>query len=427
MRDLLIVGIFVVFISQAFSRPYVGAYLWAWFAFMNPQRLSWGFAYSLPFSQIIALVTFLSLFISRERKQNVWSAQTVILLLLVIWICITTIFAANPEGAQKELTRYLKIQVFIFITIAVITDKEKLKNLIWVIVLSIGFFSVKGGLFTILTGGSFRVWGPDDSFISGNNEMALAMLITLPLMYYLYLQENKIWIKRALLVSTFLTTAAVLGSQSRGAFLGILCIGVFFWWKSPNKFGPTLIIAAVALLIVLFMPQSWWDRMNTVESYEEDESAMQRINAWTFAWNVANDRFFGGGANMHTRAMYAIYAPNPNWVYDMHSIYFQILGNQGWVGFSLFMLLGISTWLRCAWIVRHSRGDPDKRWATDLGLMLQVSLIGYAAAGAFLSLAYFDYPYYLIAMSVIAGKLIQQPNDGMAPRQMNKRTDRTTK
>lgn len=391
--------------AQVFSKPYVGVYLWTWVSLMNPHKLTWGVLEGVPFAQIIAGLTAIGLLTGKQNKLSIWSAQTVVLLLLVIWVCITTVSAVNPEGAIKELDRFLKIQVFIFLTLALISDRKKLDGFIWIVVVSIGYFGVKGGIFTILTGGSSRVWGPSGSFIGGNNEVALAMLMVVPLMRYLQLHSTNPWVQRGLLASMFLTATAIVGTQSRGALLGIIAIGAFYWWKSPYKFGSTVLVGSVAALVLMFMPQSWWDRMHTIQTYEQDESAMSRINSWWVAFRMANDSIFGGGANMFTPAVFRKYAPDPETVFDVHSIYFEIIGEQGWIGFFLFMLLAVLTWRSCSRLIKAGKDHPDKKWAADLGGMLQVSLIGYYVAGAFLGLAYYDLYYDLIAVSIIATKL----------------------
>ncbi len=90
----------------------------------------------------------------------------------------------------------------------------------------------------------------------------------------------------------------------------------------------------------------------------------------------------------------------------MHSIYFEVLGEHGWVGLVLFgTLLGL-TWLKCSTVIRQSNKQPDKLWARDLAAMIQVSLVGYMSAGAFLGLAYFDYVYHLVAVVVVVHFLI---------------------
>jgi probable O-glycosylation ligase (exosortase A-associated) len=405
MRDILLLVIVLYGLSKTFSHPYIGTYLWTWISLMSPHRLAYGFAYSFPFALLIAGITLVGLITGKQKKLNIWSRETITLALLILWVCITTIFAVDFDAAAKELDRFIKIQLFIFLSIALISDKKKLDWLIWVIVASIGFYGIKGGIFTIATGGGARVWGPEGSFIGGNNEVALAILMVIPLMRYLQLQTKNIWLKRGLIGSMLLSSAAVLGTQSRGALLGISAIGLFFWLKSKQKLSATIMVGIIASMVMLFMPQTWWDRMNTIQTYEQDASAMGRINAWWVAYGMANDRITGGGANMFNKETFQKYAPVPEDIHDVHSIYFEMLGEQGWIGLAIFLTLGILTWSTCSRIAKEAKNKQNNKWLGDLMPMLQVSLIGYYSAGTFLGLSYYDLYYDLIAITVIASKL----------------------
>jgi len=416
-RAIIVLLILLWGISKVFANPYVGVYLWTWVSLMNPHKLTWGLLNHQPFAQIIAVVTAIGLMTGKQLKLKIGSPQTTVLLIFILWVCFTTLFAVNPKGALEELDRFLKIQIFILLSLALISDKKILDGFIWVIALSIGFFGVKGGIFTILTGGSARVWGPEGSFIAGNNEVALAMLMVLPLMRYLQLQATNTWIRRGLVTAMLLTAIAILGTQSRGALLGIIAIGAFFWWKSPYKMGSTIMVGVVMAVVFMFMPQSWWDRMNTIQNYQEDGSAQSRMNSWWVAFRMANDSITGGGANMFTPAIFRKYAPNPDIVFDVHSIYFEIIGEQGWIGFFLFMLLAMMTWRSCSKMIKTYKNHSELKWVSDLAAMIQVGLIGYYVSGAFLGLAYYDLYYDLVAITIILAKLAQQasslsPKDG---------------
>lgn len=413
MRDILIFSIVFVGLTQIPSRVHVGVYLWTWVSLMNPHRLAWGVATNFPFAQVIAIATLIGLFTSKQPRLKVWHAETVVIFLLVIWVSFTTfVVAFYPSAAYSEWERFIKIQFFIFLTVLLVSDRAKLDGFIWIMALSIGFYGIKGGIFTILTAGSGRVWGPEGSFIAGNNELALALLMTVPLFRYLQLQATNKWMRYGLGAAMLLCTLSIVGSQSRGALLGIMAIGFFFWAKSRKKFGAFVLVAIAALIISALMPQTWWDRMRTIETYDEDTSAMSRVNAWGTAWNVAADTFVGGGANMWSMRTYENYAPYPfKKAFDVHSIYFEMLGEQGFPGLFLFLLLGWLFWRRCGRLIASGKDGPEKKWAADLGSMLQVSFIGYAVSGAFLGLAYFDYYYDLIAVAVIASQLVQRPVD----------------
>lgn len=111
---------------------------------------------------------------------------------------------------------------------------------------------------------------------------------------------------------------------------------------------------------------------------------------------------------MFTPAMFRKYAPNPDIVFDVHSIYFEIIGEQGWIGFFLFMLLAMLTWRSCSKMIKTYKSHSELKWVSDLAAMIQVGLIGYYVSGAFLGLAYFDLYYDLVAVTIILAKLAQQ-------------------
>jgi probable O-glycosylation ligase (exosortase A-associated) len=129
------------------------------------------------------------------------------------------------------------------------------------------------------------------------------------------------------------------------------------------------------------------------------------------AFNLAKDRPLGGGFDSFQPMMFAMYAPDPDNVHDSHSIYFEVLGEHGFIGLGLFLVLGLMTWRTASEVIRRARDDPGRRWAADLAAMVQVSLVGYASAGAFLGLAYFDFYYTLIAVVVLCKIVISRETD----------------
>jgi len=157
-----------------------------------------------------------------------------------------------------------------------------------------------------------------------------------------------------------------------------------------------------------FMPDKWRDRMQTIETYRNDSSAMARINAWETAFHVARDRPFGAGFELASPRVFARYAPDPSVPRAAHSIYFQMLGEHGFPGLALFLLLWLLVWLDASWIIRRARSRNELRWASDLARMIQVSLVGYFVGGAFLSLAYYDVPYNLLVAVVLTRLLLER-------------------
>jgi probable O-glycosylation ligase (exosortase A-associated) len=283
-------------------------------------------------------------------------------------------------------------------------------------VVSIGFYAVKGGFFTLITGGHYIVWGPQGTFFTGNNGLAIAVLMVLPLMWFLYLESEKRWVKIALLISMVLSMFTVVASYSRGAFLAAAAVGLYFILKNKHKFILLPPVVALGVALIVFMPEQYVDRLNTIETYQQDGSAMGRINAWHFAWNLAGDRpIVGGGFGAFTRDLFKVYAPEPENFHDAHSIYFEALGEQGFIGLGLFLLLGLMGWRMCNKTRKSIKDNPDLLWAYRLLSMLNVSLVGYAVGGLFLGLAYFDLYYHLLSLIVLTKIIVDKELVAEAP------------
>jgi len=410
MRDIVLTLVIFGTLPFILRRPHIGVLVWTWIGFMNPHRLTWSFAYDMPFAMIVALVTLVSLLMSREPKKIPWARESIVLLIFLSWILLTTMQALYPWLAWPHFNQIWKIQLMVFVTMILMQSKERINQLVWVIAMSIGFYGVKGGIFTIVNGGVYHVRGPEGSFIGGYNEMGLALIMTIPLLRYLQLTTRSMWVRSFLAVAMVLCAAATVGSQSRGALVGLVAMGTFLWLKSRNKvFTAALGVVAIGLVLSV-MPQQWYDRMATIQTYDQDQSAMGRINAWKMAFNMAKDRPLGGGLESFQDYSFALYAPNPDDVHASHSIYFEVLGEHGFVGLGLFLMLALMTWSTASWIIRRAHRDREKRWAADLAAMVQVSLVGYASAGAFLGLAYFDYYYTLIALVVLCKTVLISSN-----------------
>ncbi len=409
LRDIILFVAFFAALPFALTRPPIGMALWSWISYMNPHRLTWGIAYSFPFAMIAAIALLLSLVFSKHPKQFSWNGLTTTWFLFLVLVIVSTFFSLNPYPAYLSLENVLKIQLTTLITILIMRDRRNLELLIWVIALSIGFYSIKGGVFTILTGGGYRVYGPAGSNIAENNALAVAVLMIIPLFNYLRFIAKDVWLKRGLLAAMGLSFIAVLGSQSRGAFLSILAVLAFFFLKSKNKLPVLILLVLATPVALLSMPDSWYERMESIQNYENDPSAMGRIRAWQYSINLASSRVLGGGFGSWTILNYSTYLPGVEIekAYVAHSIYFEVLANHGWPGLLTFLLIIFMAWRYCSQVIVATERDAEMKWANILARMIQVSLVAFCSGGAFLSLSYFDLPWHLIAISVLLRDIVR--------------------
>jgi putative inorganic carbon (HCO3(-)) transporter len=407
MRDLIILGIVAVCALLAMRRPWIGAMLWTWLSIMSPHRFSWGIAFQSPLAAIAAGATLIGLLFDKARQSPFQGAPVYLLLLFFLWMTLSWQMGIAPTADYEQWDKVMKIYFMTFVTLTLLTDKQKILIFAWVTAMSLALLSAKGGLFTVLTGGNYRVFGPPGTFIQDNNDFAFATVIVIPLLYFLQLQLNKGWIRRGMIGIILLCVAAVLGTHSRGGLLALLAMTAVMWWRSQHKGKVGFAIILMVMVFLPFLPDHWWERMDTIATYQEDASAMGRINAWIVAWEVAKSHFFGSGMSYQHQIFFNMFGTYETVVRAAHSIYFQILGNHGFVGLALYLSIWIATYHSANWLRKNSKQHPEAKWAGDLGAMTQVGLVGYAVGGAFLSMPYFDLPYNMMIMVVVARKWVE--------------------
>ena len=407
IKDIVLACMLIACVLWALKEPWIGILGWTLVSLMSPHE-NWGTATATwPMGTALAIGTLLGFVVTKDKSNPMVGAGPWCVLLFTVWITITLPSSIYFDPSYPLWLRSIKIFFMLFITLSLINTRKKLNLFIWVNVIALAFYGVKGGVFTIMTGGNHRVWGPG-GFIEGNNEVALAVICVIPLMRYLQTQMSNVRAKTAMTSAMALCVIMALGSYSRGALLGVAAMGAFFWLKGDRKLLWGVLIIAMGAVALSLMPEQWWARMNTIESYQGDESAQGRINAWWMAFNLAKDRIFGGGFMIWTGSVFQIYAPVPDDPHAAHSIYFQVLGEHGFIGLFIFLSIGVATWMAARWLIKVGRASPQFAFAAELGPMVQVSMIGYAVTGAFLSLAYYDLPYNVMVMAVVAQRIVRQ-------------------
>lgn len=411
MRDILVTLMIGGILPCILWRARYGAYAWAWIAMMVPHRAAYGFARTLPFAQVVALFTLVAFLMDKDKRPFPFTAITIIHLLFLGWMSFTCLFALHkPEVVQERWVVALKIHLMLFVTLMLVRGRDQINTLIAIVTLSIAFYGIKGGFWTLATGGGSRVWGPSGGVIQGNNELGVALVIVTPFMYYLHHIAKQRWMRIALAVGMGATLVGILGTQSRGALLAVLSMALMLGLKGKYPVRTTLAMAVVLGVAILFMPDSWTNRMNTIQSYNQDGSAMSRIYTWKTLWNLALARpFVGAGFATDNPLVFALYAPvggiegyTAGGIFVAHSIYFQALGEHGFPGLALYLLLGLATWVKAGKLAKQAATDAEfADWVPLLMRMTQASLLGFAVGGAFLTLVHFDLPYYIVAFVVL--------------------------
>jgi len=390
MRDIiLLIALLAAFVT-ILKYPFAGVIVWGWMSLMIPQSMVYGFLQSAPINFGIAAATLGMWLVSKERKRLPSDAVPILMCFFVLWMLINSAIAPFPDWSADKFSNTIKTYPLIFLCMIMAQRKARVLALVWVLVISLGFYGAKGGAFTIINGGINRVQGDGGIYID-NNQLALALVMALPLVHYLATHIKVRLLRMGLVTTIILQTIAVLGSYSRGGLLALFSMLGVFWLRSRRK---VLYLTASVMLIAAalsIMPPKFFERMNSIGKASQDESFMGRVQAWQVCFFYAVDNFpFGTGFNGNYHPdVYHKYFPDAE-THVAHSIYFQVLGDHGFPGLALYVAIAIASLRNARLVVRRCKHRPGFAWAADLAAALEVSQIGFYIGGAALSVPYWD-------------------------------------
>ena len=417
MRDYLVISIILVSLPIGIIRPYYGILVYAWVTYMYPQMLAWSFAQTFPVAKLAALSACAGIVINLAADlAPLPKRENIVMVLLWCMFTFSSVFAVYQREAWKQWQDVSKLILMSLLTSTMLTDRKKVRYFLLVVALSIGFYGIKGGIFSIRLGGNGMVVGPGTSVIGANNSIGLALNMCLPMLWYLAVEERG-FIRRALQIAFFLSIPAIMFTYSRASAVTLAVVLLALILKGRNAVTLLAILLIAALIAVPLIPQIWWDRQNTTLSYEADGSAMSRIENWKFLWRVALDNpLVGVGFQFGTRAMFAKYAPEFLETFgrglNTHNIFMAMLASHGFPGLLIFLAMIGFALLSCRKIRRSVRHRPDLKWLGSYCDLVQVSMLAFLVNGMFVNMEYFDLPYHLVAltasMKVICHRLLTE-------------------
>ncbi|HKQ09850.1 MAG TPA: putative O-glycosylation ligase, exosortase A system-associated, partial [Rhizomicrobium sp.] len=308
----------------------------------------------------------------------------------LVWMTFNSFFAFNTTWSWPFWDRTWRVFALAFLIAATATNRVRIDAIIWVAAISLMYYGVKGGIFTVMTGGQYRVYGPDSTIISDNNQLALAVLMSMPLIEYLRSTTSSKLVKCILVACMVSSAIAVIGSYSRGAYIAMAAIAVLLFFNVRQRLMYLLVGAAVLYFALHFMPQSFFDRIDSINSLKTDASFQGRWTAWQVAIMYATEHFpFGAGFyGPQLNAVFHQYFPGAE-AHAAHSIYFQVLGEHGFIGLGIYLAIILVAIKYCRSIIRRTKRFKDI-WQHRLARMIQTSLLAFFVGGAALSMAYYD-------------------------------------
>lgn len=421
MRDLFMLAMLPVMLYAMAKRPFIAVGMWVWTALFFPNGWVYGAASGIRYNLLFTGVAILGYLVMKNKPKVQFGPLGIMVLIFFFWTTASTLFGIGYPEMQWEIwSRFAKIVILFVFVLLIVEKKLHVDFMLWCVVLSVGFYANLEGLKFIVTGGSHKIAGMHGHVLGDRNELAIAFVMTLPICFYLlgeYGKASRI-LKAGLLATIGLLVIAVIGTQSRGGFVALLALGAYLFLKSDRKIPVGMLIIVIGIVASQLVTSEWLDRINTIESADEDASFMGRVVAWKLSFIMAvRDPLFGGG--FKSLEYFPVWAdlsrdffsyswfytgdavPNAEVARAAHSVYFQVLGDHGFAGLALYLSLLIGAFRKAGRVARlaRTRGGPD--WLPTLATTLQLSIFAFALGGAALSFAYFDLIFALFALTIV--------------------------
>jgi len=403
MRSLFITLCYASFFIVGAVAPFVFTLGYLWVDSFLPQAIAFSLINDLPVSMIAAIAAFGGYALLDRRDPPRICFMTVLLVLFAAWVTLSTFaWAVVPIAAATKWNVVVKTLVFTAFIPLVIRSRIQIEAFlqVWLFGFAINFLPL--GVKALISGGSYgRELGVQSSgagaFSLGSDaRTATLALMFVPIMLFLR-QHTKIlpahWLTSAMYLTIIVIAfCAAYGTYERTAVVVAAVLATLLWLKSRRKMllGAAFVVAT--LVGASFVPADWMERMATIAEPGHEN----RLDVWRWTLDYALEHPLGGGFEVHQIDRLGPVNPDGSrsWLYA-HNDFFEVLGEQGWLGLTIFVALIATSVFYLRGAARRARRFPNLAWCRDLATALQMALVVQLTGGMFVALG-FQPPLYMI-------------------------------
>lgn len=393
------------------------------YCFTYYTQLSWGHgAGHHRWSLYAAAALFLTYLYNKKTNSNdnfLKNTQMKWLLFIVINMLIVSFFAVDPVENKAAIIDFIKVVILYYVIINVVQTRLHYKMFIWMQIFGnylLGWQAFTHGKLTAGRLENINLPGVGDS-----NLLSLHLLLILPFLGLMILQGNK-WEKAGAGVTAAFVINSIIMCNSRGAFLSmaLMCIVAIVLAKQGMRLKIFIGLIIGGVLFVQIVDEKFWNRMQTVKTYEEDGSAMGRLESWARAIDMIGDYPFGKGGG-GWEALSPIYIPEIVEGYGgqkraVHNTYLMMATDWGVQGLLCLLFFLVGTLRTLLQIMKNSLSDEDDFFYIQ-GMATGIAIIGYLFGAIFLNRIYAEGLYWYCAIVQVLNnvrhyEMVQQKTGG---------------
>ena len=439
MTDLFLLAFFAVFLLFGLKRPFLWVCLYLYVDILIPQKIGYGPITGIPLSLIAFAAAFGGWLALDKKTRPTFTFRQALMLFLLVWAWFTLQGAQFPEPAAAKWDWVWKTLVFAIFLPFTVTTRLRFETAALIMMLTLAAIAISGGIKTVLGGGGY---GSLSLFVNENyalyesSTLSTVGIAIIPLIYW-YTRHGTIFAP-SLPVKLFalgLIGSCLLipiGTETRTGLICIAMLGLLVLRESRHK---VLLMFGGALLCVAafpFLPQSYAERMATMLTAEEDESASTRVAVWEWTIDYAKEHPLGGGFEAYRANSFTYRMPQTTGEGNMtttrfeevvdegrayHSAIFEMLGEQGYPGLAAWLLLQALGLIQMEVLRRRmrKRADTQLEWLGHLAIALQYAQVIYLVGALFQGLAWQPFIMMLAALQialVIYARRVDSPQGG---------------
>ena len=426
MLDLILFAFVMAFLAAGVRRPYIWILAYIYIDVLVPQKIGWSLVQAIPISLVAFAAAFAGWLFIDDKSKSRFTYRQFLMVLLLAYCAMTTYTADFPEAALEKWAWVWKAFVFAIFLPLTLTTRLRIESAILTMILALSAIVIGAGIKTIGSGGGGYGKLPllvrADNGLYESSTLACAAIATIPLIRWLVNHGTifpKSWLVRGYAAGLIFSCLLIpVGTAARTGLICIVALGAMMLRDVKRRFVYLFAIIAIGLVAVPFLPASFTERMGTINNHEGDESASTRLAVWSWTLDYVSQNPAGGGFNAYLGNSFTYKtrelegdgnngSVKTKTVTDKarayHSSYFEMLGEQGYVGFLLWILLqGSGIWqmerLRRRWKNRTCEGQT---WQAPLATALQMSQLTVLVGALFVGVAY--QPYFLLILALQCG------------------------
>ena len=418
MRDLAFLAFLLALFGLGLRRPFLLVLVYVYIDIVAPQRLTYYLLNALQISVIAVALAVGGWLIADDKRHPRIAPRQILIVLLLVYCGLTTATADFPADAQFKWDWVWKALAFAAFLPLTLRTKLRIESLLLMMVLSASSIIIVGGIKTLASGGGYgqlALLVDNNSGLYEGSTISTVAIAIVPIIAWLARYQTVFpsdWrVKGFALALGFACLLIPVGTSTRTGLLCIALLAVLSLRLVQRKLLLGSAMAALALISVPFLPASFTERMSTIGSYQADESASTRVAVWQWTWEFAKRNPFGGGfdAYRQNRLVYDLKAKDgagpdaPKLAVDQarayHSAYFEMLGEQGYPGLALWLLINVAGLIRME-VLRRRYRKGEEAWAGSLAAALQSAHVVYLLGAAFIAIAFQPFIYMLIGAQI---------------------------